>query len=126
MKLDNTIYDGGLSVLTGESGTADLYVCSQEPTTVAQANATYKLGTKTDITISSPADATGVRQVVVSAITDGVVDATGAVTYWAVVNAAATVLLATGTTVASVAVTSGNVFTLDAINISLQKPPTTV
>jgi hypothetical protein len=124
MTLDNTIYDGGLSVLTGS--TSELYVCSQEPTTVAEANATYKLGTKADITISSPADATGVRQVVVSAITDGTVNATGTVTHWAIVNSAATVLLATGTTTASVVVTSGNEFTLDAINISLQKPPTSV
>jgi len=126
MTLDNTIYDGGLGVLTAETGTADLYLCSQVPTTVTEANTTYKLATKLNVTISSPADATGVRQVVVSAITDGTVDATGTATYWAVVNGAASVLMATGTLTASVAVTSGNTFTLDAINISMAKPPTAV
>jgi len=126
MTLDNTIYDGGLGVLTAETGTADLYICSQVPTTVTEANTTYKLGTKANVTISSPADGTGVREVTVSAITDGVVDATGTATHFAIVNGAASVLIATGTLTASAAVTSGNTFTLAAIDISLQKPPTAV
>lgn len=123
MYLDDTIYDNGLSVLTGQSGSADLYLCSQEPTTVAQANTTYKLATKTDITISSPTDGTLVREVVTTSITDGVVDATGTATHWAIVNGAGDLLMATGTLNASVAVTSGNTFTLNAIDIAFSKPP---
>lgn len=124
--LDDSIYDSGLDTLTGESGAADLYLCSQEPTTAAEANTTYALANKTNVTIGAAGDASGVRRVTISAFSDGVVSTSGTASHWAIVNGAGSTLLATGTLASSVAVSSGNTFTLNAININLAKPPVAV
>ena len=126
MTLDDSIFDDGLNTLTNESGSADLYLCSQEPTTVDEAATTYKLATKSNVTIGSPADASGVRRVTIAAIDDGTVNTTGTATHWGLVNGASDTLLATGALDASVAITSGNEFSLDAINIQFTNPPTAV
>ena len=92
----------------------ELHICSQEPTTYAEATATYSLGQKTALVMNEPTDkAGGGRESIIPAITDGVVDGTGTVTHWALVKATATTrLLATGALSASQAVTDGNPFTL--------------
>ena len=68
-----------------DTATATLYICSQEPTSYAGASSTYKLGTKTSLSIGAPADRTpSGRKVSVATFSDGVVDSSGTVTHWAI------------------------------------------
>lgn len=95
-------------------------ICSQEPTTYAAATTTYTLGNKAGLTVGSPeAGDTDGRKVVVPAITDGSVTGTGTATHWALTNGSDT-LYATGSLASSQAVTSGNTFTLGAIDITIR------
>lgn len=94
-------------------------ICSQEPTTYAEATSTYTLGNKTGLNTGATqnGDSSG-RKVVVPAITDGSVTGTGTATHWALTDGSA-VLVATGSLSSSQAVTSGNTFTLGAIDITI-------
>ena len=115
--IDN-VYDSGLSYITSNGTRID--ICSQEPTTYTQATSTYTLGNKASLTVGSPTNgATDGRKVVVPAITDGSVTATGTASHWALTNASNT-LIATGSLTSSQSVTSGNTFTLDAIDITIR------
>jgi hypothetical protein len=115
--IDN-VYDSGLSYITSNGTRID--ICSQEPTTYTQATSTYTLGNKASMTVGSPTNgATDGRKVVVPAITDGSVTASGTASHWALTNASNT-LIATGSLTSSQSVTSGNTFTLDAIDITIR------
>lgn len=106
--------------LAGVASANKLHVCSQEPTTYTEANATYTLGNKTTPTIGAAADRTpNGRKVTISAITDGTVTGTGTASHWALVDTVNSRLLATGSLSASQAVTSGNTFTLAAFDIGI-------
>ena len=125
--LHNDVYDNGLNVLTNY-GTV-IYICSAEPTTAAEAMTTYALGVKTGVTIASPTTRTlGGREVIVPAVTDGTVTATGTATHYAIVDpntaggGANPRLLAAQILNASQAVTSGNIFTLTSATIGIPKP----
>lgn len=88
-----------------------LHITSTEATTYAEATATYDLGDKPTPTIAEPSDrGGGGREIVISAITDGDVTATGTADSWALVSGS--VLLAAGQLASSQGVTSGNTFTL--------------
>ena len=117
--INDEIFDGGLDYADTNGTRID--ICSQVPTTYTQATSTYTLGNKAGLNTGATANAasgTG-RRVTVPAITDGSVTGTGTVTHWALTDASA-VLLATGPLTASQAVTSGNTFTLDAIDIIIR------
>lgn len=102
-----------------DTATSTLYICSQEPTTYAQASSTYALGNKSSLSIGAPADRTpNGRKVTVAAITDGTVTGNGTATHWAITKGGTT-LMATGALSASQAVTSGNTFTLGAFDIGI-------
>lgn len=102
-----------------DTATTTLYITSAEATTYAEASSTYKLGTKTSLSIGAPADRTpNGRKVTVAAITDGVVDGTGTATHWAITKSGTT-LMATGSLSASQAVTAANTFTLAAFDIGI-------
>lgn len=114
--LTDTALDAALAVLV--SNVNVLYICSQEPTTYAQASATYKLGSKTSYTVGSPTDRTpNGRKVVCPAISDGSVSASATATHWALCSGS--VLYATGALSASQGVTSGNTFTLGAFDVGI-------
>lgn len=118
--LGDSVFDNGLSVLASAN---KITITSQEVTTYTEGNATYALGNKVGLTVSSPADRTGGgRKVTVSAITSGSVTATGTATHYAVLNTSTSTLLATGSLTASQAVTSGNTFTLSAFDIGIPDP----
>ena len=118
--LNDDVKDDGLQVLTDATSTA-LHICSQEPTTRTEAVTTYTLGNKSSPTIGSPTDGdSSGRKVVVSAITDGTVTGTDTATHWAVIDG--TRLLATNSLSSGQAVTSGNTFTLGAIDITIPDP----
>ena len=119
--LADNVMDSGLSYLTSVGNRID--ICSQEPTTYAEATSTFTLGNKTSATVGSPTngDSSG-RKVVITAITDGSVTGTDTATHWALVSSTGSELLATQSLSSSQAVTSGNTFTLPAIDITIPDP----
>ena len=106
-----------LSSLAGAT-TRRVDVCyTQEPTTYTEATSTYTCGNKTGLTMTALANApVDGRMVSTPAITDGSVTATQTAGWWSVTDAVSA-LHAAGALSASQGVTSGNTFTLDAINI---------
>jgi hypothetical protein len=119
--LNNRVFDSGLSVLDTEAN--KIVITSQEATTYTEANATYALGNSTSLSIAAPSDRSGGgREVVVAAITDGSVTATGTATHYAIVDTVNSRLLATSTLSASQSVTSGNSFTLASFTIGIPDP----
>ena len=119
--LNDRVYDNGLTVLSTEAD--KIFITSQEATTYTEANATYALGDSTSLSIGAPQDRTGGgREVVVAAIIDGSVTATGTATHYAIVDTVNSRLLATGSLTASQAVTSGNSFTLSSVAIGIPDP----
>jgi len=119
--LSDRVYDSGLSVLDTEANRVD--ICSAEPTTYTAATSTNTLGNTTSITISAPADGdTSGRKVTLSAISGASVTATGTATHFAITDTSNSRLLATGSLSASQAVTSGNTFSLTAVDIEIPDP----
>ena len=117
------IHDDALDALLADidDNAEELHICSTEPTNYTEATATYSLGQKTGLLITAPADrGGGGRELVIPAITDGVVDANGTADYWAIVKASATSrLLAAGDLSAPQGVTDGNTFTLTEFAIGV-------
>ncbi|BAQ90236.1 putative metalloprotease [uncultured Mediterranean phage uvMED] len=119
--LADRVYDNGLTILDTEASRLD--ICSQEPTTYAEATSTHSLGNATSISISAPADRTGGgRKVTLSAVSGGAVSATGTATHFALTDVSNTRLLATGSLTASQAVTLGNSFATTALDIGIPDP----
>lgn len=119
--LHDRVLDNGLSVLTSEVN--KLTICSQEPQTFAQANATYALGSKVSPTVSSPVAATPTgRKVTVSAVSDGAVSASGTATHWALLDTANSRLLAASALAGSQSVVNGNTFSLTAFDVAMPGP----
>lgn len=110
-----------LDLLLAELANANnLYITSQEVTTFTQATTTYKLGTKTSISVGAPADRTPTgRKVTVASFSNGVVDSSGTATHWALTKTTGSVLMATGALAASQAVTATNSFSLAAFDIGV-------
>lgn len=120
--LANRVYDNGLSVLSTEANRID--ICSTEPTTYTAATATNSLGNTTSISIGSPEDGdTSGRKVVVAAVSGGSVTGSGTATHFAISDTSNTRLLVTGTlTGGGQTVTSGNTFSLNALDIEIPDP----
>jgi hypothetical protein len=119
--LADRVYDNGLTVLDTEANRVD--ICSQEPATYAAATSTYTLGNTTSISISAPTDGdTSGRKVTLSAISNGSVTATGTATHYAITDTSNSRLLATGSLSSSQSVTSGNTFSLTAVDIEIPDP----
>lgn len=115
--INDEVFDQGLDYADTNGTRID--ICSQEPTTYAQATSTYTLGNKTGLNTGATQNgAVNGRRVIVPAITDGSVTGTGTATHWALTDGAS-ILVATGALSASQAVTNGNTFTLDAISITI-------
>ncbi len=112
------VFDKALAVFDTEAN--QLNICTQAPVTYTEAITTYSKGLKTSISIGSPTDATpNGRKVTVATFTDGVVNGSGTVTHYAIVDTVNLRLLATGSLTASQAVTSGNSFSLTAFDITI-------
>lgn len=124
--LNERVLDNGLSVLDTEANRLD--ICHTEPTTYAQATATYTVGNKTALSVGAPAARSpSGRKVTISAITDGDITSTSTSSsndaqYWAIVDTANSRLLAAGSLAAAQMVTSGNKFTLEAFDIGIPGP----
>ena len=119
--IGDRVLDNGLSVLSSEASRVD--ICSQEPTTYAEATSTYTLGNTTSITIASPSDRTGGgRKVTRSAVSPVSVPATGPATHYSITDTTNSRLLVTGSLTASQSVASGNTFSLESLDIGIPDP----
>lgn len=119
--LHDNVLDFGVNYIDVE--TDKLHIGSGAiPTTYAGVTGAT-LGNKATPTVSAPANGSSTgRSVTVSAISDGNVTGTGTAAWWALVDEAATTLLAAQSLSATQAVTNGNTFTLDAIEINFPDP----
>ncbi len=115
--INDEVFDQGLDYADTNGTRID--ICSQEPTTYAEATTTYTLGNDTVNTGATQNGATDGRRVIVPAITAGSVTGTGTASHWALTNGSNT-LIATGALSSSTGVTSGRTFTLDAISITIR------
>ena len=119
--LNNRVFDNGLSVLDLEAN--EIHVTSQEAADYTGATSTYSLGSSSSLSIGAPQDRVGGgREVVVAAISDGLISANGTVTHYAIVDTANSRLLATGEITVPQVVTSGNTFTLSSITVGIPDP----
>jgi hypothetical protein len=119
--LNDRVLDNGLIVLDTEASRVD--ICSQEPTSYAEATSTYTLGNETSISISAPSDASpNGRKVTLAAVSGASVTGTGTATHYAISDTSNSRLLATGSLSASQVVTSGNTFSLTASDIRIPDP----
>ncbi len=93
-----------------------LCICSQDPTTFAEANVTYMIAYKDNPSISLTDGSPDGRAALCAAITDGVVDPGGGDSdeYWALVDTVASRLLRTGPISNDQVLIDGNTFTLPA------------
>lgn len=119
--LGDRVFDAGLSALDTEANR--LCICSAQPSSYSEANSSLRLGYKDSPAVSAPADRSGGgREVTVSAITDGTIDASGTASHYALVDTVNSRLLAAGSLSASQAVTSGNPFSLSSFKIGIPDP----
>jgi hypothetical protein len=118
----NRVFDAGLNALDTEANRVD--ICSQEPTSYAEATSTYTLGNTTSISISAPTDGdTSGRKVTVSAISGASVTGSGSATHFAITDTSNSRLLITGAlSSGGQTVTSGNTFALNALDIEIPDP----
>jgi hypothetical protein len=89
-RLEDVVLDAALDVV--RTTTTQIFLCSQAPTTFAQAGTTYKLGTKASPSIGAIADndgAGGGRKSTVASFTDGTLSAAGTGTHMALCTASA-------------------------------------
>ena len=117
--INDSVYDTGLAYATTNGTRIDINFTS-EPTTYTEATSTLSCGNKIPVVTgaAAPGDVDG-RKVVVPAITDGTVSASQTAGWWSLTNNVA-ILVSAGALSAPQSVTSGNTFTLDAINITLR------
>jgi hypothetical protein len=117
--ISDTAFDSGLSYLDTNGTRIDICYTA-EPTNYTEATSTNSCGNKTALNTGAPAN--GVvdgRRVTVPAITDGSVTATQTAGWWALTDGTS-LFLAANALSATQAVTSGNTFTLDAIDITFR------
>lgn len=117
--ISDSVYDSGLSY--ADTNLTRVDICyTQEPTTYTEATSTYTCGNKTGLNTGAPADgAVDGRRVTIPAITDGSVSATQTAGWWAGTDGSA-IFVAANSLSSTQAVTSGNIFTLDAVDITLR------
>jgi hypothetical protein len=98
---DERVYIYGLNVLDIEVD--KVVLCSQLPTTYAEANSTYKLAEKTAYAIGSPADRSGGgMEVTAPAVSGGTITNAGTATHYALLDTVNSRLVSTRSLSASV------------------------
>ena len=122
--INDEVFDQGLDFADAfAAGSPRVDIVSTDPGGTYATVTGNTLGNKTGASIGVTADAaTGTgRRVTLAAITDGSVTGSGTATHWAITNGTDTVL-ASGALSSSQVVTSGNTFTLDAVDIIIRDP----
>jgi len=117
-QIADSVFDAGLATIT--AGGTKIDICeTSEPANFAGI-AALTLGNKAGLTTGAATDNTPTgRKVVVPAITDGAVTKDGTAAYWALSNGTDTLYASGPMTGGGQAVTNGNTFTLDAIDIAI-------
>ena len=115
--INDEVYDQGLDY--ADTNGTRLDICSTDPGLTYATVTGNTLGNDTVNTGATQDGVTDGRRVQVPAISAGSVTGTGTATHWALTNGTNTVI-ASGALTSSQAVTSGNSFTLDAINITIR------
>ncbi|WP_319577666.1 hypothetical protein [uncultured Desulfobacter sp.] len=119
--LGNQVFDNGLNHIT--NNTEKLYLLSAYAGLTWSNIASYAVGSKSAPAIASPSDRTaGGREVVVSAITDGLVTATGIATHYAMTDDSEAAILVSGELDAPLSVTSGGVFAVEEFAVGFPDP----
>lgn len=114
--IGDRVLDNGLDVLNSEGNRLD--ICSQEPTTFAEATSTHTLANKTSYSAATPsAKGGGGREAIYPEITDGTVTGTGTGTHFATVDTVNSRLLGVQQLADPQGLTSGNEFTLTSFTI---------
>jgi hypothetical protein len=122
VKLEDRVLDLGLNVLDTES--THIYVCSQQPTTFAEATTTYARGFKNfgaGNAFGAPGAWASGRKTSSVAITDGTITTTGTVACWAAVDATNSRLHAAGDLTGGGAVTAAQSFSLGTFDVQMQR-----
>lgn len=114
----DTIFDEGLDYADTTATQQDL-TYTQEATTYTEATSTFTCANKTVGAGATEDGSSDGRKVVVAAVTDGAVTATQTAGWWAMTNGTA-VLVATNALTATQALTSGNTYSCDAIDIAIR------
>lgn len=119
--INDEVFDQGLD--WADTNGTRLDIVSTDPGGTYATVTGNTLGNKTSYSVGVTTDAaTGTgRRVTGQQITDGSVTGDGTATHWAITNATDTVV-ASGALSSSQAVTNGNTFTLDAIDIIIRDP----
>jgi hypothetical protein len=116
--INDEVFDQGLDWAIANGSRLDIVSTNPGGTYATVTGNT--LGNKTSITVGATGDgSTDGRKVTIPEITDGSVTGTAEATHWALTNASNTVI-ASGALSSSQAVTSGNTFTLDSIDITIR------
>jgi len=117
--ISDEVFDQGLDYADTNGTRIDINYTA-EPTNYTEATSTNSCGNKTGLNTGAtePGDTDG-RKVVVPAITDGSVTATQTAGWWSLTDGTS-LFIAAGALSATQGVTSGNTFTLDAINITIR------
>ena len=119
--LANQIFDNGLNHLA--NNTERLYLLSADPGLTWANIAAYTLGHKISPSIASPTDrGAGGREVVVLAITDGLVTGTGDATHYALTDNSESLIFVSGALDATLSVTNGGVFAVEEFAIGIPDP----
>jgi len=118
--LSSNVNDFGLDYIATDIGDVALvvHITSAAATTYAEAATTFTLGNEADITTTGPAPGATGRKITIDAIPAGDVTGNGTVTHWALTDGSS-ILIAVGPLSASQVVTTGNTFTLTAIDIEI-------
>jgi len=117
--INDEVFDQGLD--WADTNGTRIDIVSTDPGGTYATVTSNTLGNDTVNTGATENGDTDGRKVVVPAITAGSVTGTGTATHWALTNGTDTVV-ASGALSASQAVTSGNTFTLGAIDITVRDP----
>ena len=116
--LHDDVYDNGLQTLTDNVDA--IHVCSQAPTTYAEATSTYSRGSKSSPTIGSPVDGVSSgRRVIITGFTDGTASSTGNITHLAIVDTGSSKLLAVQALIATQYVVSGDPLSLGTFSVGV-------
>jgi hypothetical protein len=116
--INDEVFDQGLDY--ADTNGTRLDITSTDPGGTYATVTANTLGNKNPYTVGVTQDGvTDGRRVQGQAITDGTVTSTNTATHWAITNGTDTVI-ASGALSSSQSVTSGNSFTLDAINITIR------
>lgn len=115
--LSDDVLDAALQLIIDNADT--LHICSSQPANYAGV-AAVTLGNKAGPTVGAQQNGdTSGRKVRIAAITDGSVTATGTATHWVLVDDTNSRLLVAQALTSSQAVTSGNQFSLAALDVEI-------